>query len=75
MPPVSGRVTTLFDVTEPPVGVSWAAMGSPEQIAEGMRAYAAAGVGHIALVLRETDPSRYVAKAERFMREVAPLVG
>jgi probable F420-dependent oxidoreductase len=75
MPPVSGRVTTLFDVTEPPAGVSWAAMGSPEQIAEGMRAYAAAGVGHIALVLRETDPARYVSKAERFMREVVPLVG
>ena len=52
-----------------------AAMGSSEAIAATMPPYAAVGVGHLVLVLRETDPERYVAKAERFMREVVPLVG
>lgn len=75
MPPVSGRVTVLFDVSAPPAGVSVASIGSPEAIAADMRAYAAAGVTEIALVLRETDPERYVATAERFAREVIPLVG
>ena len=75
MPPVSGRVTTLFDATEAPPGVSAAAMGSSESIAATMRGYADVGVGHLMIVLRETDPARYVAKAERFMREVVPLVG
>lgn len=75
MPPVSGRVTMAFDATEPPAGTTWASIGSPEAIAADMRAFAAAGVSHIALILRETDPARYVAIAERFAREVIPLVG
>ena len=75
MPSVSGRVTVLFDVSAPPAGVSVASIGSPEAIAADMRAYAAAGVSHVAIVLRETDPERYVAKAERFARDVIPLVG
>jgi len=75
MPPVSGRVTTLFDATEAPPGVSAAAMGSTQSIAATMREYADVGIGHVMIVLRETDPARYVAKAERFMREVVPLVG
>ncbi len=74
MPPVSGRVTVLFDATELPAGVTAASIGSSEAIAADMRAYAAAGVSHVALVLRETNPERYVAKAERFAREVIPLV-
>ena len=75
MPPVSGRVTVRFDETEPPAGVAWASLGSPEAIAADMRAYAAAGASHLALFFRETDPARYVAIAERFAREVIPLVG
>ena len=74
MPPVSGRVTVTFDASEFPAGVAWASIGSPEAIAADMRAYAAAGVSHAALILRETDPARYVAAAERFAREVIPLV-
>jgi probable F420-dependent oxidoreductase len=74
MPAVSGRVTMLFDVTQLPPDVSWASIGTPEAIAADMRGFAAAGVGHIALILRETDPARYVAIAERFAREVIPLV-
>jgi probable F420-dependent oxidoreductase len=74
MPNVSGRVTIRFDATEPAAGVAWASLGSPEAIATDMRAYAAAGVDHVALILRETDPARYVAIAERFAREVIPLV-
>ena len=74
MPNVSGRVTIRFDETEAPAGVAWASLGSPEAIATDMRAFAAAGVDHVALILRETDPARYVAIAERFAREVIPLV-
>jgi probable F420-dependent oxidoreductase len=74
MPPVSGRATIVFDATEPPAGVAYASLGSPEAIAADMRAYAAAGVSHLALILRETEPARYVAIAERFAREVIPLV-
>lgn len=74
MPPVSGRVTIGFDATEPPAGVAWASLGSSEAIAADMHAFAAAGVGEVALILRETDPARYVAIAERFAREVIPLV-
>lgn len=75
MLPVSGRVTIGFDATEAPKGVSWASLGSNEAVAADMRAFAAAGVGEVALILRETDPARYVAIAERFAREVIPLVG
>ena len=74
MPPVSGRVTIGFDATEAPAGVSWASLGSNESIAADMRAYAHAGVDEVALILRETDPARYVAIAERFACEVIPLV-
>jgi probable F420-dependent oxidoreductase len=74
MPTVSGRVTIRFDETEAPAGVAWASLGSPEAIAADMRAFAAAGVSHVALILRETDTARYVAIAERFVREVIPLV-
>ena len=74
MPPVSGRVTIRFDEAEAPAGVAWASLGSPEAIAADMRAFAAGGVSHVALILRETDPARYVAIAERFAREVIPLV-
>lgn len=74
MPPVSGRVTIRFDETEAPAGVAWASLGSSEAIAADMRAFAEAGVSHVALILRETDPARYVAIAERFAREVIPLV-
>jgi probable F420-dependent oxidoreductase len=73
--PVSGRVTMLFDTHELPAGVNAAAMGTPEEIAVTVRAYRDIGVGHLGLVLRITDPDRYVATAERFMREVVPLVG
>jgi probable F420-dependent oxidoreductase len=74
MPNVSGRVTIRFDETEAPAGVAWASLGSPEAIAKDMRDFAAAGVDHVTLILRETDPARYVAIAERFAREVIPLV-
>jgi probable F420-dependent oxidoreductase len=72
--PVSGRITMLFDTHELPAGVATAAMGTPEEIATTIRAYREVGVAHVGLVLRITDPERYVATAERFMREVVPLV-
>jgi probable F420-dependent oxidoreductase len=74
MPPVSGRVTLRFDAPPPAAGQPYAMTGAPEVVAAEVRAYAGAGVDHLALVLRETDPARYVAIAERFAREVMPLV-
>src|SRR5450759_4817751 len=75
MPPVSGRVTLRFDAPPPAAGQPYAMTGAPEVVAAEVRAYAGAGVDHLALVLRETDPARYVAIAERFAKEVMPLVG
>ncbi|MEA2653311.1 MAG: hypothetical protein QOI37_538 [Chloroflexota bacterium] len=48
--------------------------GSPEEIAAEVRAFAALGVEHLALSFVTTDPVALVASAERFDREVAPLV-
>jgi probable F420-dependent oxidoreductase len=74
MPAVSGRARVRFD--EPLAdGADYAMAGSATEIAAEVRAFAAIGVGHLVLVLDETDPDRYVAIAERFMSEVAPLVG
>jgi probable F420-dependent oxidoreductase len=54
---------------------TWYAMhGSPDEIAAEVRAYAALGVDHLALGFEVTDPAAVVDRAERFAREVAPLV-
>ena len=48
--------------------------GTPDEIAAEARAFAGHGATHLALYFETTDPSEVVAQAERFAREVAPLV-
>ena len=71
MPTLSARVRVEFDRT---AESSYAMRGSPEEIANEIRAFAALGVEHLALAFQATDPDDVVARAERFDREVAPLV-
>ena len=49
-------------------------MARPTQIAAEVRAFAALGVTHLALSFGTTDPDELVVRAERFAREVAPLI-
>jgi probable F420-dependent oxidoreductase len=70
MPRLSTRVHVQFGE-----GTGGYAMrGSPAEIAAEVRAFAAAGAEHLALYFETTDPGELVAQAERFGREVAPLV-
>ncbi len=71
MPALSARVRVLFDC---PADSSYAMRGSPEDIAAEVRAWAKLGVGHLALAFQTTDPDEVVRRAERFDREVVPLV-
>jgi hypothetical protein len=48
--------------------------GTPEEIATEIRAFADVGVTHLALWFGTTDPVELVARAERFGREVVPLI-
>jgi probable F420-dependent oxidoreductase len=70
-PWLSARVRVQFDeVTDR----SYAMRGTPEEIAAEARAFAGHGVTHLALYFETTDPAEVVAQAERFAREVAPLI-
>jgi len=71
MPSLSARVRVQFDATS---GDAYAMRGSPDAIAAEVRAFGALGVTHLALYFGTTDPGELVAAAERFDREVAPLV-
>jgi probable F420-dependent oxidoreductase len=71
MPQLSARVVVRFGPSD---GDSYAMHGSPDEIATEVRAFAALGVTHLALYFDATDPVEVVARAERFAREVAPLV-
>ena len=53
---------------------SYAMRGTPEDIATEIRAFADVGVTHLALWFGTTEPAELVARAERFGREVVPLV-
>jgi probable F420-dependent oxidoreductase len=71
MPSLSARVRVQSgDATD----TSYAMRGSPEEIAGEILAFAALGVEHLALSFATTDPAELVARAERFDREVAPLI-
>jgi probable F420-dependent oxidoreductase len=72
MPSLSARVRVEFDTT---AGEGYAMRGSPEQIAAEIGTWAGLGVTHLALWFGTTDADRVVALAERFDREVAPIVG
>ena len=71
MPTLSARVRVWFD--GPPES-SYAMRGSPDEMAAEVRAFAALGVEHLALAFQATDPEEVVRRAERFDREVGPLV-
>ena len=71
LPWLTARATTEFGPAE---GESAVLHGSPEQMAEEVRAFEALGVSHIALAFGVTDPGEITTLAERFARDVAPLV-
>jgi alkanesulfonate monooxygenase SsuD/methylene tetrahydromethanopterin reductase-like flavin-dependent oxidoreductase (luciferase family) len=48
--------------------------GTPEEVASEIRAFAAIGVGHLALAFPSRDPEALARQAEAFVREVVPLV-
>jgi probable F420-dependent oxidoreductase len=70
MPWLSARVRVEFESA----GEGYAMRGSPGEIAADVRAFADLGVTHLALSFVTTDPDQLVRAAERFAREVAPLV-
>lgn len=70
VPWLSARVRVAFE--DAPSG--YAMRGSAEEIAAEVRAFAGLGVTHLALTFGTVDPDALVARAERFAREVAPLV-
>ncbi len=70
-PALSARVRVWFD--GPPES-SYAMRGTPDEMAAEVRAFAALGVEHLALAFQATDPEEVVRRAERFDREVVPLV-
>jgi probable F420-dependent oxidoreductase len=71
MPALSARVRVRFGAAG---GDVYAMRGSPAEIAAEVRAFAALGVTHLALWFEATDPAELVVRAERFDREVVPLV-
>lgn len=71
MPSLSARARVEFDAA---AGAGYAMRGSAEAIATEVRKFSEIGVSHLALWFGTTDPDEVVARAERFAREVAPLV-
>jgi probable F420-dependent oxidoreductase len=69
-PSFSARVRVEYDGG----AGGYAFRGTPEEMAAEARAFADAGVTHLALSFATTDPAELVARAERFAREVVPLV-
>jgi alkanesulfonate monooxygenase SsuD/methylene tetrahydromethanopterin reductase-like flavin-dependent oxidoreductase (luciferase family) len=71
LPALSARVRVEFDG---PAESSYAMRGTPVEMAAEVRAFATIGVEHLALAFHATDPDEVVRRAERFDREVVPLV-
>jgi probable F420-dependent oxidoreductase len=72
MPSLSARVRVGFEGAGD--AASYLMRGTPDEIAAEVRDFAALDVTHLALNFGVTDPAELVARAERFEREVAPLV-
>ena len=70
-PTLGARVRVRFDATQ---GPGFALRGTPEAMAEGLRAYAALDLDSIALHFEIDAPDQLVPAIERFEREVRPLV-
>jgi probable F420-dependent oxidoreductase len=71
MPALSARVRVHFDDV-PSDG--YAIAGTPDSMAAEVRAFGSIGVEHLALWFGTTDADELDARAERFVREVVPLV-
>jgi hypothetical protein len=70
VPWLSARVRVEFE----PATSGYAMRSTPEEIAAEVRRFAALGVTHLGLYFGATDPGEVVTLAERFDREVAPIV-
>ncbi|HEY0443610.1 MAG TPA: TIGR03619 family F420-dependent LLM class oxidoreductase [Candidatus Limnocylindrales bacterium] len=70
-PQLSARVNVRLGET---AGSRYAMRGTPEDVAAEVRAFATVGVTHLALAFGETSPEGVSEAAERFAREVVPLV-
>jgi probable F420-dependent oxidoreductase len=71
MPWLTARVRV---VTGEPTDKAYAIRGTPDQMADEVRAFAALGVEHLALWFGTTDPEELAVRMERFAHDVAPLV-
>ncbi len=71
MPSLSARVRVEFGES---TNDDYSMRGTTEEIAAEARAFADLGVSHLALWFGSTDPAELTSLAERFDREVAPLV-
>jgi len=72
MPGLSARVRVRLGAAAPVDG--YAMQGSPDDIAAEIRAFAAVGVGHLAISFGELAPEGLTRAAETFIGEVVPLV-
>ncbi|HSO28871.1 MAG TPA: TIGR03619 family F420-dependent LLM class oxidoreductase [Candidatus Sulfomarinibacteraceae bacterium] len=72
MPGLSARVRVHLGATGPADG--YAMRGSADDVAAEVRAFAALGIGHLALAFPSRDPDGLAREAEAFVREVVPLV-
>jgi probable F420-dependent oxidoreductase len=70
MPWLSARARVEFE----PDSSGYAIRGTPEEMAAEVRKFAGVGVTHLGLWFGATDADDVVSRAERFAREVAPLV-
>ena len=71
MPRLTARAYTEFGAA---TNDWYAIRGTPEEMAAEVRAFEAIGVDHVAVWFDATDPAEVTALAERFARDVAPLV-
>jgi len=71
MPQLSNRVRVELDAPERSY---FTLHGTPAEVATGIRAYADAGVTHLALTFPSRDPERLTREIERFVAEVIPAV-
>jgi alkanesulfonate monooxygenase SsuD/methylene tetrahydromethanopterin reductase-like flavin-dependent oxidoreductase (luciferase family) len=71
MPTLSARVRVEFGAA---TDTSYAARGTPDEIAAEFRAFAALGVEDVALWFVARSSEQLVEAAERFAAEVSPLV-
>jgi probable F420-dependent oxidoreductase len=67
-------LTARVRVVDTPGDKVYAIRGTPEQMVDEVRAFAALGVEHLALWFGTTDPEELEVRAERFAHDVAPLV-